>query len=203
MTLDPTNSFLSKSISLFCASYRGNAPEQFLNQFRMLARQFEGVDDVALVAAGEDGGRNRPGNTLTSIPIQVLDKVVGELQVYIRLKSFQHSSPLPLTRFLAHHLTSALHSAAIHSSHRALHAELAHLGGKVAEHRLVERARGILESQKLIPAGEAKRLLTQVSRNSGRNLREIARSIVATERRTALRLRQRMFGLGAPNHIAS
>jgi hypothetical protein len=199
---EQTHSYLSRSISLLCASYRGDAPAEFLNQFRTLARQYTGVEEVVLLAAGEDRGQQRPGNMLTSIPIRVMDEVVGELQVYIRIQAFQDSSPLPLTRFLAHHLTLALQSAGLHSSHRALRAELEQLDGKVSEHRLVERARGILESQRLIPAGEGKRLLGKVSRQSGRNLREIAKSIVATERRSALRVRRELFGLGAPNHIA-
>jgi hypothetical protein len=200
---EQTQSFLSRSISLLCASYRGDAQAEFLNEFRTLARQYEGVDDVVLLAAGENHSQQRPGKMLTSIPIRVMDEVVGELQVYIQIQAFRDSSPLPLTRFLAHHLTLALHSAALYNSHRALSAELARLDGKVAEHRVVERAKGILESQRLIPPGEGKRLLGKVSRQSGRNLREIATSIVATERRSTLRMRRDLFGLGAPNRIAS
>jgi ANTAR domain len=195
--------FLSRSISLLCASYRGDEPAEFINQFRTLARQFAGVDDVVLLAAVEDRNQQRPGNMLTSIPIRVLGEVVGELQVYIRIQAFKNSSPLPLTKFLAHHLTIALQSAALHSSHRALRAELERLDGKVEEHRLVERARGILESQRLIPPGDARRLLGKASRQTGLNLRQMAKNIVSTERRSALRVRREMFGLGAPNHLAS
>lgn len=196
-------SFLSRSISLLCASYRGDAPAEFINQFRTLARQFSGVEDVVLLAAAEDRNQQRPGNMLTSIPIRVLGEEVGELQVFIRIQAFKNSSPLPLTKFLAHHLIIALQSAALHSSHRALRAELEQLDGKVEEHRLVERARGILESQRLIPPGDAKRLLGKASRQTGLNLRQMAKNIVSTERRSALRVRREMFGLGAPNHLAS
>jgi LytS/YehU family sensor histidine kinase len=199
---EPSLSFLSRSISILCASYRGDERATFLKEFRTLARQYEGVDDVVLLAAEEDHSQPRPGKMRTAIPIRVMDEVVGQLHVYFRIKAFQDSSPMPLARFLAHHLTLALHSAALHHSNRALNAELASLDGKVSEHRMVERARGILESQRLIPAGDAKRLLGKVSRESGRNLREIAKSIVASERRSAMRLRRNLFGLGAPNHVA-
>jgi hypothetical protein len=169
--------YLQRSLSLLCASYIGG--DDFFPKFRSLAIQFPGVDDVVVLAAGEEDSQHHPGNMFASAQIQVMGRIVGDLRVYIRLSAFAESSPMPVTRFLAQQLSLALQSAAIHSSHSALQSQLNELEEKVTEHKLVERARGWIESHRLIPAGEGTRLLKKVSHQSGRRVQEVAKGIVA------------------------
>jgi hypothetical protein len=149
MTRSSHTDHLLRSISLLCASYRGGA--DFIEKFRALARRFDGVDEVLVLAAGEERSQHRPGNVFTSAPVRVMGEVVGELQVFIRISSFRDSSPLPLTKFLAGQLGMALQFGGIHSSRRALEGHLAQFETEVREHKILERARGLMASRKLIP----------------------------------------------------
>ena len=192
MTFIEQQNHISYSLSLLCASHTGKAG--FLEKFRSLARQFDGVEEVVMVAAGrEDSAATRPGKVFTSTPIRVLGEVVGELQVFVRITCFKDSSPLPLTRFLARQLEAALRGSAIYLSNSALTRQLAKLEDEVQEHKLFERARGIIESQRLIPAGQGARLLKKVSRQSGKNLRELANGILAAAEKNPWQFRKEFY----------
>lgn len=182
---------LSRAISLLCGAHAGEPG--FFDRFRSLAKRFDGVEEVAMVAVGETDGTVRPSNVFTTAPLRVAEEVVGELRVYIRVGAFRESTPLPLTRFLARQLEAALRGSAIHVSHSMLRDELAKLQNEVLEDKLFERARGIIESQRLIPAGQGARLLRKVSHQSGKNMRQLAKGILAAAEKNPWRFRKEFY----------
>lgn len=167
----------SFSIAQLCASYQGG--EDFFPRFQALARQFDGVRDIAILAAGERPDVHGPEKFFASAPIRHLDEVVGEVHMFFDPARFQERSPLPLVKYLAKQLGIAIQAAAVHQCHAALRQHLAGLEGEIHEHKLLERARGVIESRKLIPAGEGQRLMRKVSAQSGKTLRDVAQGIVA------------------------
>ncbi len=183
------------AVSQLCASYRGEA--DFFSKFRRLAREFEGVDDVVVLAAGSAAPHERRqatlGRLLASEPVRLMNEVVGELLVYLSIDAFRNSSPMPVTRFLAKQLGAALQSAAIHSSNLALQEHLAGLEAEVRERKLLDRACGVIESRRLIPAGEGERLLKKLSDQSGRNLSDVASGIVATANKNPWKFRREFW----------
>lgn len=191
MTRDTQREVRSFAVSQLCASYRGE--EDFFTKFQALARQFEGVDDVLVVAAGHENITEPREHVFASEPIRFMDHVVGELRVYIRLEAFRHSSPTPVAKFLAKQLGLAVQAAALQASNAALQEHLAGLEAEVHERKLLERARGVIESRKLIPAGEGERLLKKLSHQSGRNLSDVARGIVATANKNPWKFRREFW----------
>ncbi len=192
MTFTSEGNQLIRSICQLCASHTGKPG--FFERFRFLARQFEGIDEVIMIDAGRESAAGiRPGKVYTSAPIRVMGEVVGRLQVYIRVRAFRDSTPLPLTNFLGRQLESALRGSAIHVSHSVLTNQLAVLESEVQEHKLIERARGFIESKRLIPTGHGARLLEKVSRQSGKNLQELARGILTAAEKSPWRFRKQHF----------
>jgi hypothetical protein len=179
------------TVSQLCAAYRGE--EDFFSRFRALALQFEGVDDVIILAAGQTRVKTEGGKFFATEPVRCMKEVVGELVVYIQIDAFRNSSPMPVTKFLARQLEIAVQSAAIHASNLALQQHLAGLEAEVSERKLLERARGVIESRRLIPAGEGERLLKKLSDQSGRNLKDVAQGIVATANKNPWRFRREFW----------
>jgi hypothetical protein len=184
MTLDFTRDVRFFAVARLCASYCGG--DDFFPRFRALAREFEGVDDVAFAGLGED----KQAGVCSVEPVRFMDETVGELRVFLNMEAFRESSPAPLTRFLAKQLGNAVRSAAIHASNAALQEHLAGLEAEVHERKLLDRARGVIESRKLIPAGEGERLLKKLSDQSGRNLRDLAKGIVTTAAKNPWKFRR-------------
>jgi hypothetical protein len=179
------------SISKLCISYRGG--KQFFEQFRTLARQFDGVYEVAVVAAGEMPRAQRPGIVFASAPIRYLDETVGELHMFFDAARFQDRSPLTLVKQLARQLGIAIQAAAIQTRNGDLKAHMAGLEAEIHEHKLMERARGVIESRRLIPKGEGERLLKKVSAQSGKTLREVARGIVSSANKNPWKFRREFW----------
>jgi hypothetical protein len=163
-------------ISQLCASYRGEA--DFFIKFQELARRFSEVDHVTVVSVGERLKEPRPGKVFASAPVRYLDDVVGEVHLFFDIRKFPNDRPLQLVKFLARQLGMAIQAAATYASYQALQAHLAGLQTAVHEHKLIERARGVIESHRLVPAGEGQRLMKKVSDQSGQSLQDVARRIV-------------------------
>lgn len=178
-------------ISRLCVSYQGG--DEFFAKFQFLARQLRGVEEVVVLAAGEQATGHRPGKVFASAPIRYLDEIVGELHLFFNIECFRSDSPLPLAKFLAKQLGIAIQSAAVQASNTALQERLAGLQSELHEHKLLERARGVIESRKLIPTGEGQRLMQKVSTQSGKTLRDVAQGIVAAANKNPWRFRREFW----------
>lgn len=173
------------SISELCASYGGEGG--FFARFQGLARQMDGVQDVVVVASGERLAR---AGCFVAVPMKHFDEVVGELHLFYDLKHFENRSPLALAKLLAGKLGIALQGAALRRSNAILQNEFAELLTDIEEHKLLEKARGVIESRPLIPAGEGQQLMRKVSAQSGRKLRDLAQGIVSSANRNPWRFRR-------------
>jgi hypothetical protein len=178
-------------LSELCASHRGE--NDFFAKFATLAVRFEGVENVMLLATGERPPVARPGKIFASAPIRYLDQIVGELHMFFNVQSFRESSPLPLVKLLAKQVEMAIQAAAVHASHGILQEYRAGLEAEIHEHKLLERARGVIESRRLIPPGEGKRLMQKVSDKSGKTLRDVARGIVTSANRNPWKFRREFW----------
>jgi hypothetical protein len=179
------------SISTLCASYRGEG--DFFTKFQNLALGFNGVEHVAVLPAGERPEAPQPGKNFTSAPVRYLDEVVGEVHLFFDLRRVSDDGSLRLVKFLANQLGMAIQSAAVYASNEALQGHLTGLQAEVHEHKLLERARGVIESCRLIPAGEGQRLMKKVSAQSGKTLRDVARGIVASANRNPWKFRREFW----------
>jgi hypothetical protein len=184
------------SISELCASYGGEGG--FFARFQGLARQLDGVQDVVVVASEECPVRagsfvSARVSALVSAPVKHFEEVVGELHLVYDPRSFENRSASALAGFLAGQLGFALQGAAIQRSNVILQNELEELLAGIQEHKLLEKARGVIESRPLIPAGEGQRLLRKVSAQSGRNLRDLAQGIVSSANRNPWKFRREFW----------
>jgi hypothetical protein len=168
-------------ISQLCASYRGE--DDFFTRFQSLARCFCEVEHIDVLAVGERRKEPRPGKIFASAPVRYLDEVVGEVHLFFDILKFPNDRPLHLVKFLAKHLGMAIQSAAVYAANEALQGHLAGLKAEVDEHKLLERARGVIESRRLIPAGEGQRLMKKVSDQSGKALQDVAQRIIDSAHR--------------------
>jgi len=179
------------AIKRLCAAHDGSA--DFFGRFRALALEMNGVLDVSITAIGHEGWDQRPENVFASAPVRFLDETLGELRVFLRVESFRESSPLPLARFLAAQLGIAIQAASVYAANRELRERRAETEAELQEHKLMERARGVIETRRLIPAGEGERLLKKASEQAGRNPRDVARGIVAAANRNPWRFRREFW----------
>ncbi len=179
------------AIEQLCASHDGS--EDFFFRFRDLACRMEGVLDVSVIAAREESGDYRPRNVFASAPIRFLDEAVGEVRVFLRMDAFRESSPLPVARFLARQLGIAIQASAVYAANRELRERRAETEAELHEHKLMERARGVIETRRLIPAGEGERLLKKASEQAGKNPRDVARGIVEAANKNPWRFRREFW----------
>jgi hypothetical protein len=182
---------LSFSVSQLCTLYQGE--QDFFSKFRALARRYKGVEDVAVLAAGERAMGQRPGIAFAPAPVRFLGEVVGELHLYFESESFHSRSPQQLVNFLAKQLGIAIQAAAVQASNAALQEHLEGIRAEIREHKLLERARGVIESQRLIPAGEGQRLMRKVSEQSGKKLKDVAQGIVAAANKNPWKFRREFW----------
>ena len=113
------------------------------------------------------------------VPVKCFSEVVGELQVL----GAGDLNPEPLAKYLAGQLGIALQGVAVRRSQAILENRAVRLLGEIEEHKLLEKARGVIETRRLIPAGHGQRLMRKVSAQSGRKLRELAQGIVNSANR--------------------
>ena len=178
-------------ISQLCASYRRES--DFLTKFQNLARRFEGVQYIVVIAAGEKPGPSGPGTAIASAPIRYLGETIGELRLFFDVLLMPNDRALDLAKLLSGQLGMAIQSAAVHTMKEALQGDLAGLDAQLHEHKLLERARGVIESCRLIPTGEGQRLMKKASAQSGKTLRDMANGIVASANRNPWKFRREFW----------
>jgi hypothetical protein len=173
------------SISELCVSYSGEG--DFFTRFQGLARKLDGVHDVVVGISGE---RSVRAGSFVSAPVKHFDQVVGELHLVYDPRGFENRNPSALAKFLAGQVGIALQGATIQRSNAILQNELEELLAGIQEHKLLEKAKGVIESRPLIPAGEGQRLMRKVSAQSGRRLRDLAQGIVSSANRNPWKFRR-------------
>ena len=121
--------------------------------------------------AVEQGARS-----MVSIPLAAEGSNVGALNLYAPKPDAFDADIMSVAEIVAAHVGLAIQVAAAMFGHRDLHEQLSEA---IKSRAVIEQAKGILMADRRCSADKAFEVLTKLSQNSNRKLRDVAAAIVA------------------------
>jgi GAF domain-containing protein len=112
-----------------------------------------------------------------SIPLPVQDRVVGALNLYGAVRNAFSEDAIEVARAVASFAAAAVVNATVLESSQATALQMQQA---MASRAVIEQAKGLLMGQRRCTAEEAFELLRQLSQDTGRKLREIAKILLDT-----------------------
>ena len=113
---------------------------------------------------------------MVSLPLAAEGSIVGALNLYAGEPDAFDADIMSVAELVAAHIGLAIQVAAALFGHRDLHEQLA---DAMKSRAVIEQAKGMLMSSHNCSADEAFQILTRLSQNSHRKLRDVAAALVA------------------------